>query len=73
MTSDHPPKAAFCIPNISNRERRKRLTSGVIALIIALVILIVLVLSGASRWWRLALLPLFWAAASGYFQWKDET
>jgi len=62
-----------CIPNISMRERRKRLASGAVAIALALALLIVLLLIGASRWWRLALLPLFWAAASGYFQWKDET
>ena len=63
----------LCIPNISTRERRKRLASGAVAFALALALLIVLLLIGASRWWRLALLPLFWAAASGYFQWKDET
>jgi len=62
-----------CIPNISPRERRKRLAGGVITFVISLTVLAVLVLTGASRWWRLALLPLFWGAASGFFQWRDKT
>jgi hypothetical protein len=32
-----------------------------------------LVVSGADRWWRLALFPLFAAALTGYFQWSDQT
>jgi hypothetical protein len=65
--------AAVCIPNISPRERRKRLIAGAIQLAVALVILAVLVLTGVDRWWRLALLPVFWGAGSGYFQWRDRT
>ena len=62
-----------CIPNISTEERRKRLKSGVMILIISLALLIVLVATGVIPWWRLALFPLFAAAASGYFQWRDKT
>ena len=63
----------FCIPNISYEERRKRLKSGVIMAAVTLAILIVLVALDISRWWRLALAPLFFVAASGYFQWRDKT
>jgi len=62
-----------CLPNISLAERRKRLLSGVVGLVIALGILAVLMLVGASRWWRLALFPVFASATVGYFQWKDKT
>jgi hypothetical protein len=62
-----------CIPNISTRERRKRLVSGVIMFVISLAVLAALVASGASRWWRLALYLLFAGAASGFFQWRDKT
>ena len=55
----------LCVPNISQVERRKRLAAGVIQFLISLVILIVLVVFGVSRWWRLLLLPLFMGAASG--------
>jgi hypothetical protein len=62
-----------CTPNISPVERRKRLASGVVALAIALVILTILMVLDASRWWRLALYPLFMVAAVGFFQWRDKT
>ena len=67
------PSSQLCIPNISTRERQKRLLGGVIELVIALGIWAALVAFGASRWWRLALLPVFWGAAVGYFQWRDRT
>ncbi len=62
-----------CVANISAAERRKRLTSGAVGLLIALGILGVLRATGASRWWRLALYPMFAIAAVGYFQWRDKT
>jgi hypothetical protein len=62
-----------CIANISPVERRKRLVFGVIPLIVGLAVMAALMATGAGRWWRLALLPLFWAAAIGFFQWRDQT
>lgn len=47
--------------------------SGVIFLLFSLVVLAVLVITGISPGWRLGLAPFFFAATSGYFQWKDET
>ena len=61
------------IPNISIEERRKRLRGGLIMLVLSLAILTVLVVTGVSSWWRLALFPFFAAAASGIFQWRDKT
>ena len=71
--ADQTPTGAVCIPNISLQERRKRLVSGVIAFAISLVILAVLMATGTSRWWRLALFPLFAAATGGFYQWRDKT
>ncbi len=62
-----------CIPNISTAERRKRLVAGVITFFISLAVLAALVAFGVGRWWRLALLPFFWASAVGFFQWRDKT
>jgi hypothetical protein len=62
-----------CVANISPRERRKRLAGGVIALIMSLVALVVLVWLGVDRWWRLILFPIFYGAAVGFFQWRDQT
>ncbi len=46
---------------------------GVIELVIGLGILAALLAFGVARWWRLALLPVFWGATEGYFQWRDRT
>jgi hypothetical protein len=62
-----------CIANISPRERRRRLASGIIPLAITPVVLGMLMRFGVNRWWRLVLLPLFWVAGSGFFQWRDKT
>ena len=62
-----------CVPNISPRERLKRLMGGVIPFVIALVILSWLISANADRLWRLPLFFLFVAAASGFFQWRDTT
>jgi len=68
-----PQSGEICIPNISRRERRKRLAGGVILLILALSVFTILMATGASRWWRLPLFLLFAGAASGFFQWRDKT
>ena len=62
-----------CVPNISLRERRKRLAAGVIQLVISLAVLAALMATGADRGWRLTLLLMFWGAAAGFFQWRDKT
>lgn len=77
--STRPPRGhadsggEVCIANISPRERRKRLIGGIVQFVITLAILAALIATGADRWWRLALLPLFWGAALGFFQWRDKT
>jgi hypothetical protein len=63
----------LCIANISPHERTKRLVAGAIPLVISLAVLAGLARAGADRWWRLALLPVFWGAAVGFFQWRDAT
>jgi len=62
-----------CIANISTAERRKRLNFGIISFAVGLVLLAILMATGANRWFRLPLLLVFWAAATGYFQWHDKT
>lgn len=64
---------AVCIANIGTRERRKRLTFGIVLLAVAVVVCVVLVATGTSRAWRLALFPLFWAAGVGVFQAWEKT
>ena len=62
-----------CVPNISSRERRRRLVGGVVPLVLALGILGLLIATHTDRLWRLPLFVLFVAAASGFFQWRDKT
>jgi len=62
-----------CIPNISTAERLKRLAFGVMMFLLALAVLTILVFTGVSHWWRLAIFPLFISATTGFFQWRDKT
>lgn len=62
-----------CLANISPAERRKRLRFGIIQFVIGVVILIVLLLAGADKLWRLPLYIIFASAAVSYFQWRDKT
>ena len=62
-----------CIANISPAERQKRLRYGIKQFAITLAILGVLMAFGLNHFWRLPLLLMFWASATGYFQAKDKT
>ena len=66
-------EGAVCIPNINTRERRKRLRFGALQAAVAGVVLAVLTARGVDRRWRLVLFPVWYTAASGYFQWRDKT
>ena len=72
-TNGHEEVGEVCIANISPLERRKRLMYGIRQLIWTLVILGVLIILHVNPLWRLALLFMFWAAATGYFQARDKT
>lgn len=62
-----------CIINIGPKERRKRMTFGVISFVVGLVALVGLEAGGLGRWWRLALFLPFAAAGAGFFQARDKT
>ena len=62
-----------CIANISSLERTKRLKFGIQTFIFTLVILGVMIALDLNPLWRLLLLFLFWASATGYFQARDKT
>lgn len=64
---------ATCTPNINAQERQRRLLFGVVALALGFLALLLLILAGDSRWWRLPLILLFYPAAVGFFQWSDHT
>lgn len=60
-------------PNIGPRGQRRRLRLGVIAFGAAVVAGGVLFALDAPSVWRLALFPLLWGAALGFFQARDRT
>ena len=62
-----------CIANISPLERQLRLRFGIQQFTVTLVILAVLIVLHLNPLWRLPLLFMFWAAATGYFQARDKT
>jgi hypothetical protein len=62
-----------CIANISPAERQKRLKFGIQQFVVTIVILGAMMALGVNHFWRLPLLFMFWAAATGYFQAKDKT
>ncbi len=55
-----------CIANISPAERKKRMQFGIKQFG-------VLMLFRVNHLWRLPMLLMFWASATGYFQAKDKT
>ena len=73
LPAENMPEGEVCIANISPDQRMRRLRFGVIALAVSLAVLAALVVLGASRWWRLALILPLAGAATGYFQWHDKT
>jgi len=62
-----------CIANIGPRERRRRLTSGIVILALGVGIGAVLVISHVPPLWRLLLFLLFYSGAAGVFQWREKT
>ena len=62
-----------CIANISPLERQLRLRFGIRQFVVTLVILAILIVLHLNPLWRLPLLFMFWAAATGYFQARDKT
>jgi hypothetical protein len=62
-----------CIPNIGPAEQRKRLRFGLVALAVGIALTVVLIWSGISPLYRLALFVPYAMAGSGYFQARDKT
>jgi hypothetical protein len=59
--------------NIGARERRKRLSVGIVALSVGVVIAVLLVVVRAPLVWRLPLFLPFYVGALGFFQARDKT
>ncbi len=61
-----------CI-NIGPKERQKRLIIGLVGIAVGVLAFVVLRAASAPWWANLALLPIFFAAASGIIQWQEKT
>jgi len=72
-TNDNEIVGEVCMANINTSGRRQRLILGILQFMLAIIILVVLIVMGIDRLWRLPLLLLFWSAAIGFFQWRDKT
>jgi len=59
--------------NIGPRERRKRVMTGVLSLLVGLAAFAALLALGAPRVWRLGLFLPFWFGALGWFQAQGHT
>lgn len=62
-----------CIPNISLKERRKRVRFAVQYFLFTLILLVALLALDANPLWRLPLFFMFSAATTSYFQSLDKT
>jgi hypothetical protein len=62
-----------CIPNIGPRERRRRLTVGIVMFAIVTLVAAGLMLADAPRAWRLFVLFPAWVGSIGVFQAKGKT
>lgn len=72
QASNSIPSNEVCF-NIGPKERQKRLTIGIAGIAIG-VIAFVLMRAMVAPWWaNLALLPFFFAGASGLIQWREKT
>ena len=59
--------------NIGPKGRRRRALMGVATLAVGVVALVVSLMSGVDRGWRVALVVPFWAGALGLSQARDHT
>jgi len=76
MSASPPPGtevAEACVPNMGPLGQRRRMRLGVQGLAFSALVAAGLVASGVGRPWRLLVLPLFWAAATGVFQAREKT
>jgi hypothetical protein len=62
-----------CIPNIGPKERKKRMTSGLITLTAGLIIAVFLLLGDSPWWMRLVVFMPLWGGMIGVFQSREKT
>jgi len=59
--------------NLGRREQQKRLVFGLVMLVVAVGLTVVLIATGANRWWRLIVFLPFALAGHGLFQAREKT
>lgn len=73
MSQINTPVASEACFNIGPKERQKRLIVGVAGFVVG-VIGFALMRAASAPWWaNLALLPIFFAGATGLIQWREKT
>lgn len=73
MSQINTPVASEACFNIGPKERQKRLIVGVAGFVVG-VIGFALMRAASAPWWaNLALLPIFFAGATGLIQWRAKT
>jgi len=61
------------ISNIGPKQSRRRLYFGILALGVTIALLIILIMNGLSRWWRLFLFVPFTMGSLGILQFREKT
>jgi hypothetical protein len=62
-----------CVPNIGAAQRRQRFTGGLLALAGAAALLVVLLLTGTPRVFRLIVALPLWPGVLGVLQAREKT
>ena len=63
---------AVCV-NIGPGQRRRRLLTGLVFLVLGAFLAVFQIVEGAPFWWRLYLFPLFCVSMLGFFQAQAST
>ena len=59
--------------NIGPLQIRRRLRSGILALLLSIALVGLLVYSQVSPWWRIGIVPLCWIGLLGLLQAREKT
>jgi hypothetical protein len=59
--------------NLGPRERQKRLTLGLMGIIVSVAAFVMLRMSAAPWWVYFLLMPIFMTSAVGLIQWRERT
>ena len=69
--STHPDDRNYA--NIGPLQIRRRLRSGILALLLSIALVGLLVYFQVSPWWRIGIVPLCWIGLLGLLQAREKT